>query len=107
MAFQVFRTCGLFFVWYISHYPELNLYHLEKRMRQSGHYKSESPLTLESLYVLISRFIEEMDIDAARREVTPFVSDIRSLDIWSKEFFRAAAKKIVLSDEFPEVRSRK
>jgi hypothetical protein len=90
------------FVWYISYYPELNLNHLEKRMRQSGHYKSESPLTLGFLSGLIYQVIEEMDIDAARKEVSPFVSNIHSLDIWSKEFFMAAVKKIVLSDELTE-----
>lgn len=87
------------FIWYISHYPELNLVHLEKRMRQSGHYKSESPLTLDSLTGLIYQVIEDINIDAARKEVSPFVSNARSLDIWSEEFFRAAVKKIVLSDE--------
>jgi len=83
------------FVWYASRYPLLNLSHLEERMRQSGHLAESVLLTREILMEKIYSVIEELNIDSARKEVAPFVNDIRSLDLWSKEFFMAAAERIV------------
>jgi len=37
-----------------------------------------------------------LDIDAARKEVTAFINDTRTLDIWSKDFFKAAVQRIVV-----------
>jgi hypothetical protein len=87
------------FIWYISHYPKLNLHHLEQRMRQSGDYLDETPLTWEELNRRLHLQIDELDVDNARKEVSPFVKDIRSLDIWSKDFFLAAVSKIEITSE--------
>lgn len=84
------------FTWYISHYPQLKIKHLEERMRQSGHYTGSSPLTRDYLIDLICTNIDNLDIDAARKEVTAFINDTRTLDIWSKDFFKAAAQQIVV-----------
>lgn len=82
------------FAWYLSHYPLLNLAHLEERMRQSGHYTAMEPLSRTRLMEYLSLAIDNVNIDAARKEVIPFVTNVRSLEIWSKEFFRAAAERI-------------
>ena len=84
------------FAWYITNYPKLNLLHLEKRMRNSGHYALIAPLTREHLIDLLNEAINNLDIKAARKEVVPFVKDARMLDIWSKDFFRSAAQMIVV-----------
>ncbi len=84
------------FVWYISRYPELNLHHLEERMRQSGDYSATDKLTKNKLLELIYNVIDELDIENARNEVSPFIPDQHLLDIWSRDFFKAAADKIVI-----------
>jgi len=84
------------FAWYSSHYPMLNLAHLEERMRQSGHYTATDPLSVTRLMDYLNHAIDAVNIDEARKEVIPFVADVRSLEIWSKGFFRAAAKRIVV-----------
>ncbi len=84
------------FAWYISHYPQLKITHLEKRMRQSGHYTGSSPLTRDYLIDLLFANIDNLNIDAARKDVTPFINNTNSLDIWSKDFFKAAAQQIVV-----------
>jgi Domain of unknown function (DUF1814). len=83
------------FIWYTSRYPVLSLSHLEERMRQSGHYTGDTPLSLGILKELIGNAIDVLNIDEARKEVIPFVADVRGLDIWSREFFRAAAERIM------------
>jgi hypothetical protein len=39
--------------------------------------------------------IDHLDVNLAREEVAPFVVDERELEIWSKDFFRAATKRII------------
>ena len=68
--------------------------HLEKRMRQSGHYTGSSPLTRDYLIDLLYENIDNLNIDAACKEVAPFINNTNSLDIWSKDFFKAAAQQI-------------
>jgi len=82
------------FAWYISHYPQLNILHLETRMRDSGHYTVDTPLTRGILIDMVNAAIDNLDINAARNEVAPFIKDSRKLDIWSKDFFRSAATEI-------------
>lgn len=82
------------FAWYASRYPLLNLAHLEARMRQSGDYTDEEPLTESRLREFIENAINEVNINQAREEVTPFIEDPRALEIWDKEFFKAAAARI-------------
>ena len=82
------------FAWFASRYPVLDLSHLESRMRQSGHYHFKKHLSKTKLMELIENAIDKVNIDHARTEVIPFVNDIRTLEIWSKEFFRAAAARI-------------
>lgn len=83
------------FVWYASHHPMLKLSHLEERMRQSGHYIEEKALTREIFLALLDQAVGNLNIESVKKEVTPFVNDIRMLELWSHDFFRAAAERIV------------
>ena len=82
------------FVWYVANHPQLHLSHLEQRMRQSGDYTSDRPLTLPELRERLRRAIEGLDIVKARDEVSPFVSDWSSLQVWSPEFFASLVDQI-------------
>lgn len=85
------------FAWYVGKYPELNLRHLEERMRQSGDYNEQTELTKEKFFEILNATIENLDIEKAKGEVEPFVENKMSLDLWSKEFFKAAAEKIIIA----------
>ena len=69
--------------------------HLESRMRQSGHYAANESLTKKIMLKKLNEAIDRLDVDLARKEVASFVNDPRSLEIWSKDFFRAASEKII------------
>ncbi len=81
-------------VWYAAHHPQLHLSHLEQRMRQSGHWKEEKALSEESFEALAQNAIDRLDVDQARKEVEPFVSNPASLEIWSQDFFRDVVSRI-------------
>jgi hypothetical protein len=56
-------------------------------MRQSGDCGDDSPLTRARLLELLRSRIGQVDIAKLREEVTPFVRDHRSLEVWSQDFF--------------------
>jgi len=84
------------FLWYIGRHPAINLSHLEERMRQTGHYTKTMHLTRQDLLNMVHEKIEGLDVDKARDEVMSFVEKPTTLDIWSKDFFKAAVEKIII-----------
>ena len=86
-------------VWYAAHHPELNLHHLEQRMRQTGDWKGALPLTRKQFDELINDAIDQLDPDQARQDVTPFVKDSQTLAVWSRDFFRDVVSRVKLVEE--------
>ena len=83
-------------VWYAANHPELRLSHLAQRMLQSGHLTHGERLTREKFMSLMSKAIEGVDVNQARREVEPFVKNPDALEVWSKAFFEDVARRVVL-----------
>jgi hypothetical protein len=82
------------FVWYAANHPRLNLAHLEQRMRQTGHWSEESPLSQATFRDLLFDTIDRLDVNQARKDVVPFVKDRQVLELWSPDFFRDVASRI-------------
>jgi hypothetical protein len=82
------------FVWFAGTTPELHLGHLEQRMRQSGHWRGDLPLSGGDIVALVHGAIDALDVDAARREVEPFLQDVAPLELWSRDFFRELVARI-------------
>lgn len=82
------------FIWYAANHPELHLTHLEQRMRQTGHWEGEKPLTEASFKELLGDTIEQLDVEQARKDVFPFLKDPRVMEIWSPDFFKAVAAQL-------------
>jgi predicted nucleotidyltransferase component of viral defense system len=83
-------------VWYVARGAELDLAHLEARMRQSGHYNNESPLDEKTFRHTLAQRISELDVDSARSEVERFLTDPSTVNVWSREFFSAVAERILI-----------
>ncbi len=86
-------------VWYAANHPELNLNHLEQRMRQTGHWTGTAPLTKPDINQLVEEAICRLDLEQARQDVGPFVKDHHALAIWSPDFFRDVARRITIVEE--------
>ncbi|MFU8857321.1 MAG: nucleotidyl transferase AbiEii/AbiGii toxin family protein [Deferrisomatales bacterium] len=83
-------------VWYASRGTELDLVHLEARMRQSGHYKGNDSLDEGTFRPLLAEKIDRLDVARARADVERFLVDPSSVEIWSREFFHAVGEKIAV-----------
>lgn len=86
-------------VWYAAHHPQVNLHHLEQRMRQTGQWSGDSRLTADRFHELMNDAIDRLDLVQARQDVSPFVKDQKALSIWSREFFRDVAGRIEIVSE--------
>jgi len=81
-------------VWYASNYPQLHLSHLEMRMRQTGDWKGDLPLTKASFKDLFVEKVSSLNVDQVRKGVEPFVRNPQDLAVWSREFFIEVSSKI-------------
>jgi len=75
------------FVWYVSQNTSVNLPHLQKRMEQTGHWKSAQALTFDKLKKQLKERFSTVDFDEAARDVRPFILDGNKIALWSTDFF--------------------
>ena len=84
-------------IWYVSRGTPLHLAHLEARMRQSGHYSGQNPMTKEGLNQLLENAILKLDISMAKEDIKRFLRDPKILDGWSTDFFMSLVPRIRFS----------
>lgn len=83
-------------VWYISNHPQVRLSHLESRMRQTGDYLSEEKLTEKKLKEMLHNAVTELNVEQVSKEVSAFIKEPESLNLWSTEFFHDIINRIVV-----------
>jgi len=75
------------YVFYLSRNTKFNLPHLREKLIDSEYISSDTEITCDSVKeMLINRF-NEIDYNAAKEDVVPFIKDASVLNLWSKEFF--------------------
>ena len=79
-------------VWYLSRKTKPNLNHLQKRLEQSGRWNPSKKLTSSQLKQLLYERFESIDFEAAKKDVAPFIADLRKLDLWSHDFFMSIVR---------------
>jgi predicted nucleotidyltransferase component of viral defense system len=84
-------------IWFVRSDVELNLSHLEARLRQSGHFTASEALTVRDFRNLLRGRIDQVDFAQAVQDVQPFVPNPQALQSWSKELFEALVDRIRFS----------
>lgn len=77
------------YIFYLSSKTKANLKHLEARLKQTNTIEKDVILTRELLIEILNNRFNEIDYELAKEDVLPFVKDISSLNIWSKDFFKS------------------
>ena len=77
------------YIWYLQKGCRINLFHLQKRMEQSGKWDSREDLTMEKLKTLLKERFEKINYDSARADVEMFLNnhDREGLSVWDADFF--------------------
>ena len=74
------------FEWYVRNNVVLNFNHLQKRAKQINHI-SEQDFTPEVFKKMVKERIEKANIEAIKKDVSPFLKNRSEIDIWSEDFF--------------------
>lgn len=82
------------YIFFLSMDVPVNIKHLKARLIQSNYIKADYDLNEESLKDLLNRRFNEVDFEAAKKDVLPFINNIDSLSLWSKDLFKEITKKI-------------
>jgi len=83
-------------VWYAANHPQLHLAHLEQRMRQSGDWSAQDPLSSGDFHALLHGAIDNLNVNLVRTEVEPFVRQPEQQEIGSHAFFRDISDRILI-----------
>ena len=82
------------FVWFVGRRTPVDLRHLEQRMRQSGDWAKDGPLTEAAFRNVLSRHIASVNIAQAKDDVCRFLAAPDAVAVWSKEFFMDVAGRV-------------
>lgn len=82
------------YIYFLSMNVPVNLKHLKSRLVQSNYIEGDYDLTKDSLIRMLKVRFEEIDFNQAKNDVTPFISDLNKLQLWSPEFFKTITENL-------------
>lgn len=82
--------------WYIRRGTSLNLEHFLLRAKDSGDWQKET-MTEEEFLKLLNDRIETVNLETAKNDAKRFISDPKTLDIWSKDYFKDLMKHMKIN----------
>lgn len=85
------------YVFYLANNIPVNLKHLESRLKQTNMIDDDFILTLDSLKRLLFERFDEIDFEAAKEDVIPFIKDYNELELWSVDFFKSITDNLKAS----------
>ena len=75
------------YIFYLSHKTKFNLPHLREKLIDSEFIDKNTEITCNEVKEMLIKRFNEIDFEEAKKDVIPFIKDIRVLDIWCKDFF--------------------
>ena len=82
------------FVWYITNRTKVNLFHLQKRLEQTGYWTREEALTIQDVRNMLMERFESIDYEQAKQDVRSFIKTDEKLQLWGTDFFRALSSQV-------------
>ncbi|MFA7672966.1 MAG: nucleotidyl transferase AbiEii/AbiGii toxin family protein [Clostridia bacterium] len=76
------------YIFYLSRNVKVNMLHLKERLVGSEVLKDTDPFDIETLKKLLYDRFDSIDYQSAKNDVSDFIKDRNSLDIWCPEFFK-------------------
>lgn len=82
------------FIWFLQKRVPLDLGYLEDKLRGSGNLGNGNSLALADVKEMYLARVETLDIEGAKRDVTPFLKDAVSTSGWSRDLFLSLADRL-------------
>ncbi len=83
-------------VWHLGQGTPCHLAHLKDRMVQTGHLRQDQTLDRDALLEHLHARFEQVDFNAAKLDVRPFIKDPVELDLWSRSFFHEIVRDLAV-----------
>jgi len=75
------------YLFYIGKGAKINLAYLENKLKNTGKIASDAVLTLEIVKEMLKEKFSTVDYESAKEDVSHFISDKQSLDLWKADLF--------------------
>lgn len=83
------------YIFFIANDTKVNLELLKNKLVESNYINSNEILDINKVKELLTNKFSEVDYIDAKEDVKPFIKNIDSLNIWSKDFFISITDKLV------------
>lgn len=87
------------YVYYLSLDTQVNLQHLEARLKQTNTISVDAVLTRKVLIEILEQRFDHIDFEVAKADIRPFIKNQDSLEIWSNDFFKSITQNIKVTNE--------
>ena len=81
-------------IFYISRNIPVNLTHLRERLIQTNTISETDEFNLAIVKEMLNKKFDDINFEDAKKDVTPFIKDIQSLNVWNKDFFKTISSQI-------------
>lgn len=85
------------YVFFLSRNTPINLKHLQARLIQNGHIKSNDNFSIANLKETLCEHFEKIDYELAKADVMPFILDKKSIELWNADFFKQITESYLSS----------
>lgn len=76
------------YIFYLQNNAKVNLAHLNERIKQTQSDFDEY-LNIENIRTMLCEKFDSIDYVQAKKDVAPFIKDVKVLDVWSANFFKS------------------
>lgn len=80
------------YIFYLQNSAKVNLPHLNARLKQTN--LESKDFTIDEIKTMLCDKFDNIDYTRAKEDVKPFIKDVKSLDIWSAEFFKMITSEL-------------
>ena len=82
------------YLFYCARNTKINLVYLENKLKNSGKISNSASLDIGLVKKMLKDKFDTLDYKAAKKDVSSFISDVSSLEIWGKELFLSTLDKL-------------
>ena len=67
---------------------------LKNKLLESNYIDKNEKFNIDTLKQLLTKKFDEIDFKDSKEDIMPFINDVKSLEIWNKEFFTDIIKNL-------------
>ena len=83
------------YVFFLANETKVNIELTRNKLIESNYIEENSEFNIDLLKEILIKKFNEIDYSDAKEDVKPFIKDVNSLNIWSKDFFVSITDKLI------------